>query len=215
MEHLTTVEQFVSILDNLKQVNVDNVLELILAKARRLTRAEAGTIYICRPTRSVRPEKLRISSIQNDQITVPGERIELSINRSSIAGYVASTGEIVEIDDLYKLDDSLPYTFNRSADDATGYHSQSMLAFPLKNLQGDVVGVIQLINHITKHDAKGAPVYGAFPFSTVDEIKRVITVLGVVVQWADLTQEISKQEKVITDLEKRNAALEAAVNSPH
>jgi GAF domain-containing protein len=214
MEQLSTLEQFVSILDNLEQVNVDNVLELILAKTRRLTRAEAGTIYLCRPSRSKQPETLLVSSIQNDKIPVPSERIELKVDQTSVAGYVSQTGDIVEIDDLYKLDDSMPYTFNRAADDATGYHSKSMLAFPLKNLNGQVVGVVQLINHIARHDEQGNAVYAPFPFSIIDDIKRVILVLGVVVQWADLTQASVEQTMVINDLEQKIKALEIALSAP-
>ena len=65
---------------------------------------------------------------------------------------MANTGESLNIPDAYKLVSGLPYSFNRSYDDLSGYRTQSMLTFPLKTNRGDTIGVLQLIN---AKDVKG------------------------------------------------------------
>jgi PAS domain S-box-containing protein len=71
---------------------------------------------------------------------------ELPINKSSIAGYVALTGAAVNILDVYALPQDLPFQFDTSFDQRNNYRTQSLLAVPLKDPPGDVVGVLQLIN---------------------------------------------------------------------
>ncbi len=70
----------------------------------------------------------------------------MEINSKSIAGYVASTGESVIIDDAYQIPAHLPFTFNRSFDDASAYRTKSILAVPLKTSRDKIVGVLQIIN---------------------------------------------------------------------
>src|SRR5215207_7507946 len=63
-----------------------------------------------------------------------------------MAGYVAVTGQALRLADVYNLPPAVPYAFNRAFDEQTGYHTRSMLLVPMINHDGDVVGVIQLIN---------------------------------------------------------------------
>lgn len=58
-----------------------------------------------------------------------------------IAGWVAEKEEVANISDAY----SDP-RFDQSVDSYTGYRTKSILSGPVHNLQGDIVGVIQLIN---------------------------------------------------------------------
>ena len=182
---MSVIEEFISLLEIQSNLTVDKMLELVLAKARRLTVAEAGSIFIVRPTAVDSPNELLAMSLQNDKIEVESAAFKIPIDRTSIGGYVAATSEILEIEDLYNLDPSLPYSFNRSFDDRTGYKSNSMLSFPLKNFHGKVVGVVQLLNHI--NDSGN---YEPFPLSAVDDMKSVITVLGVMIEQVDLLREI-------------------------
>ena len=77
---------------------------------------------------------------------VPFETGTLEITDKSIAGYVALTSEPVRLDDAYAMPAGVPYAFNRSFDDATGYRTQSVLAVPMRTPKGTIVGVVQLIN---------------------------------------------------------------------
>jgi HD-GYP domain-containing protein (c-di-GMP phosphodiesterase class II) len=128
--------------------DVDVLLERILLEARRLVNADAGSIYI------KEGDKLKFSYTQNDtqqKKLAPGKKLiystfSIPINNQSIAGCVANTGETLNIRDVYKLSSGLPFSFNRSYDDLSGYRTQSMLTLPLKTNRGDTIGVLQLIN---------------------------------------------------------------------
>ncbi len=128
--------------------DVDILLERILTAARAFVNADAGSIYIRDG------DKLKFSYTQNDTLRnqLPrGQKLVYStfsipIDKHSIAGYVALTGSTLNIPDVYRLDDRVPYVFNRIYDELTVYRTQSMLTFPLKTNWGDIIGVLQLIN---------------------------------------------------------------------
>jgi GAF domain-containing protein len=187
----SVVEEFLSAIEEQKNLNVDEVLGIVLAKARRITGAEAGSIFIARPVAD-HAEELLACSTQNDRIEIEHKSFTVPINGASIAGYVAQEGKVLHIDDLYNLHPEAPYTFNRSFDDKHGYHSASMLAFPLQNFNKEVIGVVQLLNHISGVDADGEPQYAPFSTSHVKQMESVMTILGVMVERVDLLSEIQK-----------------------
>ncbi|MFT7145095.1 MAG: hypothetical protein ACI8QY_001154, partial [bacterium] len=176
---MSIIEDFISALELGERsgaMTLEKTMDLILAKARRHTSAEAGSIFIVRPS-AHEPVELKVCSLQNDRIQINQEMFSMPISKESIAGYVASMGEVLKIDDLYDIPHEMPYKFNRTFDDRDGYRSTSMLAFPLKNYQGNVIGVVQLLNHIDGVDDLGNPRYKQFDFNHVDEMKSLITVL--------------------------------------
>ncbi|MFA5072867.1 MAG: HD domain-containing phosphohydrolase [Nitrospirota bacterium] len=128
--------------------DIDVLMERILREARMLVNADAGSIYI------KEGNKLKFSYTQNDtlekQMSSHKKLIysifTIPIDNRSISGYVANTGKTINIPDVYKLSSILPYTFNRSYDDISGYRTRSLLAFPLKTSRGEIIGVLQLIN---------------------------------------------------------------------
>ncbi len=65
---------------------------------------------------------------------------------SGIAGAVAMSGEAIRIDDAYS--DS---RFNRDVDKRTGFHTRSILSLPVKNTDGEVFAVAQLLNRKDGH----------------------------------------------------------------
>jgi HD-GYP domain-containing protein (c-di-GMP phosphodiesterase class II) len=70
----------------------------------------------------------------------------MSIDKSSIAGYVATTGEPLVIDDAYFLPPDSEYTIDRFFDRKWGYRTKSLLTIPMTDHKDDVIGVLQLIN---------------------------------------------------------------------
>ncbi|MBT8049181.1 MAG: ATP-binding cassette domain-containing protein [Xanthomonadales bacterium] len=60
---------------------------------------------------------------------------------SGIAGAVAQGGKSIRIDDAYA-----DPRFNREVDKQTGFHTRSILCLPIKNLEGEVFAVAQLLN---------------------------------------------------------------------
>lgn len=128
--------------------DIDVLLERVLAEARAFANADAGSIYI------KDEDRLKFSYTQNDtlQSKLPkGKKLIYStftipINNASLSGYVANTGELLNLPDVYALGNVYPFSFNRSFDELTGYRTKSVLNIPLKTNRGDIAGVLQLIN---------------------------------------------------------------------
>jgi len=121
------------------------LLTMILLKARELSRADAGSLYLLDEDNG--QHMLRWKLAQNDSIDVVSfEEKVLPITRRSLAGYVALTGETLVIDDAYDLPPHAEYTINRSFDEENGYLTRSLLVFPMTNHVGELIGVLQLIN---------------------------------------------------------------------
>lgn len=100
----------------------------------------------------IRHKYLRFKLAQNDSIDLPFRETTMEISHKSIAGYVASTGEAVNIEDAYHLSPDVPYSINRKFDEDSGYRTKSILAVPLRDQKDHIVGVLQLIN--AKRDGK-------------------------------------------------------------
>jgi len=165
--------------------DIDVLLERVLREARMLVHADAGTIYI------KEADRLKFSYTHNDTLQKrlpPGKKLiystfTLPINNETISGYVANTGTMLNIPDAYKLRSGLPYSFNKSFDERSGYRTQSMLTFPLTTNRGDTVGVLQLIN---AKDGRGKVI----PFSKKDEplIRHFANSAAVAIERAQMTR---------------------------
>ncbi len=122
------------------------LLDLILSQARRLTAADAASLYLVESDASG-PARLVFSLTQNE--SRPDIRLSsftLPLDHTSLAGYAASSGEPLVLDDVYHLPASAPYKFNPAIDVSSGYRTKSMLVIPMPNQAGQVIGVLQLIN---------------------------------------------------------------------
>jgi HD-GYP domain-containing protein (c-di-GMP phosphodiesterase class II) len=91
-------------------------------------------------------KRLRFKLAQNDSVKIPFREKTMEISKTSIAGYVALTGNHVNIEDAYHLPSDVPYSINRKFDEDSGYRTKSILAIPMKNQKDEIVGVLQLIN---------------------------------------------------------------------
>jgi signal transduction histidine kinase/BarA-like signal transduction histidine kinase len=121
------------------------LLELILTKARNITRSDAGSIYLVETT-SDGSRRLRFELAQNDSVPVEFNAVALPLNPESLAGHVALTGEILNVADAYALPTDRPYRFNPEVDTLAGYRTKSLLVLPMQTPGGDVIGVLALIN---------------------------------------------------------------------
>lgn len=130
------------------------LFDLILTQARSLTGSDAGSLYLVEEDSDDRV--LHFIASQIDTLPdLPSLTFRLPLDETSIAGYVATTGSPLVLDDVYELDDDVPYSFNRAAfDDKYGYRAKSMLVVPMIDHRDRVVGVLQLINRKTDEDAR-------------------------------------------------------------
>lgn len=132
--------------------DVGSLLEMILGKAREITSADAGSLYLVEASRPDRgplvvPERcLRFRLTQNDSRQFPYAEHTLPISEESMAGYAALHGKVIAIEDAYSIPADSPFRFNPSYDELTGYRTRSLLTVPMKSAHGEVIGVLQLIN---------------------------------------------------------------------
>lgn len=125
--------------------DLEKLLHMILRKSREITSADAGSLYLIEGDEET-GKHLRFKVSQTDSLTVNYEEFAMPLTKGSIAGYVAVTGESLNIPDVYKISMEKEYRFNRDLDESTGYRTASMLAVPMRNHKGQMIGVIQLIN---------------------------------------------------------------------
>jgi response regulator RpfG family c-di-GMP phosphodiesterase len=147
------IQEIVRIDSELSKIrDYDLLLERILLEARRVVNADAGSIYVRDG------DVIHIKYAQNDtkqRLLPPGEKqayphFSIPINQRTISGYVAMTGELLNIPDVYQIPAGAPFSYNTAYDITSGYISHSMLTVPLKTQDNVVLGVIQIINRMDK-----------------------------------------------------------------
>ena len=136
--------------------NINRLLEAILAAAKTITRADGGTLYRLTEDRGLRFEIMRTTSLKfylggTTGNPIPFYPIKLykdgKPNHQMVAAHAALTGETVNIADAYTAE-GFDFTGTRAFDSKTGYRSKSFLTVPMRNHEGETIGVLQLINAI-------------------------------------------------------------------
>ncbi|MBM3908621.1 MAG: GAF domain-containing protein [Gemmatimonadetes bacterium] len=145
--------------------DLPTLLTMILEQARRLSSADAGSLYLVERDGGPRPGEggretergageavLRFKLSQNFTLPdLPLSEFTVPLNASSIAGAAAVSHETIVFDDAYALGPGDRFQFNRSVDEKFGYRTKSMVTIPMKTHRDEIVGVLQLINR--KRDA--------------------------------------------------------------
>jgi diguanylate cyclase (GGDEF)-like protein len=139
-----------------RETDLDMLLERILTEARRFTGAEAGTLYLADG------ETLHFAVVQNDLLARRLGQDEmrralqaepLRLGESSLAGHVARTGDVLNLHDTYMIPPDRPYGFDGRVDARLDYRTRSVLAVPLPDPSGKILGVLQLINALDRGGA--------------------------------------------------------------
>jgi HD-GYP domain-containing protein (c-di-GMP phosphodiesterase class II) len=158
------------------QRDIDKLLELILLKCREITAADAGSLYLVergRDHETSPDDQLVFELTQNSSVVYPFQKSTMPLSEASIAGYVALTGQIVNVADAYHLPAGSPFKVSRAFDEKSGYRTKSMLVVPMRDHQNSVIGVIQLINKKRETKIVLQPVSlveeAVIPFTSVDE----------------------------------------------
>ena len=139
-----------------KERDITRLLETILVAAKTITNADGGTLYrMMDDGKSLRFETLRTDSLNIAMGGTSGVPINFpnlplqgdtgAPNDSLVATYAAIHSQTVNIADAY-TEGNFDFSGTRRFDERTGYRSQSLLAVPLKDHEGEVIGVLQLIN---------------------------------------------------------------------
>jgi len=134
----------------------NRLLESLVVEAQSVTNADAGTLYL------LEDGVLKFVIVKNTKLNISlgganGDKINFkpvhlynedgSENRANVASYAALTHERINIADAYDSD-GFDFSGTKAFDAQTNYRSKSFLTIPLKNKEGGVIGVLQLINAI-------------------------------------------------------------------
>ena len=150
-----------------RQRDINSLLETILEAAKRITHADAGTLYLHETDARV----LRFEILRNDSLNIAmGGTSGVPItfypihlydefgqpNHAMVVSHSALTGETVNIPDAYTAE-GYDFSGTQKFDSKTGYRSQSFLAVPMRNHEEEVIGVLQLINAQDQEDGTIVP----------------------------------------------------------
>lgn len=135
--------------------DLDQLLEMIVDEARAFTRADGGTLYLVTEDGAF----LRYSIVQNETLNmrmggatgrpIPWPPVPLKVdgvpNNAYVSAHAANSGEMIEIPDVYEAT-GFNFEGMRRADKGNKYRSKSMLVVPMRDHEGEIIGVLQLIN---------------------------------------------------------------------
>ena len=136
------------------------LMEMILEAAKTITNADGGTLYrMSEDRKSLRFEILQTDSLHlklggttGSDVTLPNLQLfdeHGKPNDALVATYAVNHKTTVNIADVYNATNGnthFDFSGTHRFDARTGYRSQSFLAVPMKSHEGDVIGVLQLIN---------------------------------------------------------------------
>jgi HD-GYP domain-containing protein (c-di-GMP phosphodiesterase class II) len=135
--------------------DINKLLERILIAAKDITHADGGTLY-----RMTEEKTLKFEIFRNDTlgiamggttgVEIPFYPINLFDKDgkpvlSMVAAYAVHQDRSVNIADAY-TEAGFDFTGTQNFDKKTGYRSKSFLTMPMKNHEGLIIGVLQLIN---------------------------------------------------------------------
>lgn len=141
-----------------RERDITRLLESILLAAKTITHADGGTLYrVTDDGLALRFEIMRTDSLNVAMGGSSGQPINFpdlplytasgANNDSLVAAYSALHKQTVNIADAY-TEAHFDFSGTRSFDARSGYRSRSFLSVPLKDHDGEVLGVLQLINAI-------------------------------------------------------------------
>ncbi len=175
------------VLDLCGQINAERelprLLELIAREGSKLLACERVTIFL------LDREKCELIS----QVTLDGEKIRLDA-RLGIAGACAMTGQVIKVDDAQQ--DQRFYT---AVDARTSFQTKTVLAIPLRNPAGEVIGTFQCIN--TRH--------GVFTPEDEQIAHALASQAAIAIETAHLVEDFKRQQ---ARLEEENQQLRKEID---
>ncbi|XP_041368878.1 cGMP-specific 3',5'-cyclic phosphodiesterase-like isoform X2 [Gigantopelta aegis] len=157
--HMSEEELFMELIrDIASELDVNVLCHKILQNVSILTNSDRGSLFLVRGTRDSRylvSKLFDVTNISTLEESIHTEENEIKVPfGKGIAGHVAQTKEIININNAYE-----DPRFNQEVDKRTGYKTHAILCMPIINYEGEVIGVAQIINKLT----------GNHEFSKADE----------------------------------------------
>ncbi len=184
-DRVAALEQLLEIARQLgATTDLGALLAAIVDAATDLLGCERATVFLYDPDAQELSSRIA-TGIEGSAIS----EIRFPVNKG-IAGEVARTGDSINLPDAYA-----DRRFNPEFDKASGFRTRSMLAIPLTDHDGAVVGVLQALNK------------RAGPFGAADEeIARFLgSQAGVAIQRQQLLEHYAEKQKIQRDLSMASA----------
>jgi len=162
--------------------DLDRLLGLIVERGMELLDAERATVYLYD---AATDELVSRIAAEADEIRMPAD--------AGIAGAAAVSGQVINVPDAYA-----DARFNPEVDRRTGFKTHNILAIPLRDYEGGLVGVLQVLN-------KRLGTFGEYDISLA---RTLAAQAGVVVQRANLIehylrkQEMERAMKIAQDIQR-------------
>ena len=171
----SSIDQIFERIDKLNEIGIalssekdsQRLLETILQGAKALTNADGGTLYTV-----TEDQHLKFEFLSNDSLNIamggttgteiPFAPIPLyllegrSPNTSTVVTSAVLHDQTINIPDAYNAE-GFDFSGTRKIDEQTNYRTQSILTIPMKNHEGDIIGVLQLINAIDEGSGDVVP----------------------------------------------------------
>ena len=163
--------------------NARQMLARMLREARKLLRAEAGSLYL------LQGDRLQVTAVQNDRHgdeeaarARVGEEIPLGDDR--LPAFVARMGKVMNVPDARSLPEGAPFRLDLTGDARTGYWTRSVLAVPLQT-NGECKGVVELINRVGS-----AGEVLKFPADDLPKVEALASVMALAIHNIQLQQQL-------------------------
>lgn len=130
--------------------DLDRLLTLIMHRITQILNADRSSLFLVQDDADTKDRVLA------SRVAQGVKEIRVSLDESSIAGYVATRGEVVNVRDA-RHEDRLDTSF----DEKHGYATQTLLAVPMRNPMGQLIGVTEALNKKpdTSAASGGSPVF--------------------------------------------------------
>ncbi|MBH8572157.1 GAF domain-containing protein [Nostocaceae cyanobacterium CENA369] len=161
-----------------QSLDLEATLQIVMEQARILMQADRSTLFLYRK---------EMGELWTKVAAVDGKNmmeIRMPANRG-IAGYVASTGEALNVPDAYK-----DPRFDPTTDRRTGYLTRNILCLPVFNSANELIGVTQLIN---KHQ-------GSFTTSDEEFMRAFNIQAGIALENARLFENVLIEKQYQKDI---------------
>lgn len=195
LEDVLTVSQRIA-----RERDIEKQLHIIAAAARKITSAEAGSIYLLDNT-----HRYLLPTVTQGDVLEKGKNnwapIELRTSNFSanVNAYCAITGQIINIADIYRYT-GFDFSEYYDNDKITELKTSSILAVPLTDQAGLTVGVLTLLNR--RVDEQGAT--ENFPLEMENLVRGFAALAAISIANSRL---LADNKKLLEKQEKMNASL--------
>ena len=178
--------------------DIDKLIKLILKESIKITNCDGGSIYVKEFDSEKNIPIIRFKEAVNLSRKIEFKEFTLELNKNSIAGYSAMTGEVLILNDVNNISQNLELHYNNSFDNMINYKTINMLVVPMVNYNNEVVGVMQLINKKKRNIDKLSEVEKIsemvedYEQDEIDVIKSLTAQAGILLERTKLYEEIQE-----------------------